>query len=157
MSLRSDVVEALNEFNETEQNAIAKRGASHTRQNPLPDPGIYDAAFSDVGAFTTEARADSDVPEGTRLLNVRLQFTIQGGGQDGQVLERTFWGNSEWDFAALSDFVTVLTGKKPLTSKDAVLFLDGAEGTKTRLKVKQDTIKNGERKGELVKKLYILG
>lgn len=124
-------------------NEVSSKGQSHTRQNPLPDDGVYEAAFTEVDAFTTEGKEDSEFA-GRKMVNVRMSFQVTDGPNKGRLLQRTFWGSSERDQGTLFDYVTVLTGgKKPSTTKEAVLMLDGVEGTKARLKVRSWSSKSG--------------
>jgi hypothetical protein len=131
--MKSDVIEAMKEYNADLQREIAKKGHGHTRINPLPTRGLYDAAFNDVGAFVTTSKDDPTI----RYLNVKLSFRAIGGDQDGLTLERTFWGSSEYDQGALFDFTTVLAGEKPEDTEQALALLDGREGTTCRLKVRE--------------------
>lgn len=143
--MKSNVVAALAEFNEEAQNQVAEGAQSKTRQNPLPDPGAYDIVMlPDEDGY--DAFPYTDKKSEITYINVVVNFRIVGGPKDGLRVDKTFWGNSEWDTAALFDVVTLLSGVKPTSTRQAVELLSTCGGRQIKMTITEKTKDNVTRK-----------
>ncbi len=149
--MKQSVLDAFNSYNKEAQSAVATEGRTLTRRNPLPDPGTYASNFASYDVFITQN------DEGVDFANVKLLFTVAEGPLTNTVLERIYWGNSPYDFAALCDAVSILTGQKPLDVEEAVTLLDGKEGTATVCRVEEYARKKGPKRGEKVRTMSVIG